>query len=258
MNNRERGRELVLIGIGAGDPEWLTLAAVEAIRGLDVLFVVVKEDEYDELVQARRAIVARHREAPLRVVELPDPKRPWRSAEDYPAAVAQWRAQRLASWGAAVASELGEGQSGGFLCWGDPGLYESTLAIVDALVAAAPGTPIARRVIPGVSAVHALTAAHGIPLNRQGRAVQIMPARLLAGGMPAGVDDAVVMLDGQQTFARIDADGIDIYWAAYLGTPDEILIAGDLATVREEILRVREEALGRKGWVFDTYLLRRR
>ncbi|MBK8463871.1 MAG: precorrin-6A synthase (deacetylating) [Nigerium sp.] len=250
-------RELALIGIGAGHPDWVTLAAVEAIRRLDVLFVVVKEGEYDDLVDARRAIVARHRSTPLRTIELIDPPRPWRTTPDYPAAVARWREQRLRSWGAAVAAELGEAEVGGFLVWGDPSLYESTLAIAQTLIAAA-SWPIALSVLPGISCVHALTAAHRIPLNRQGRAVQIAPARLLAGGMPGFVDDVVVMLDGRQTFSLIDPAGLDIYWGAYLGTPDEILIAGDLAGVRDEILRVRADALARLGWVFDTYLLRRR
>ena len=40
------------------------------------------------------------------------------------------------------------------------------------------------------------------------RAVQIAPARLLASGMPETVDDVVVMLDGKQTFARIDPAGL--------------------------------------------------
>src|SRR5690606_1621907 len=113
-------------------------------------------------------------------------------------------------------------------------------------------------VIPGISAVHALTARHRIPLNRVGRAVQISPARLLAEGMPNGVDDVVVMLDGHTTFATIPADGIEIFWGAYLGTPDEILVRGPLGEVADEIVRVRDAARARKGWVFDTYLLRRR
>lgn len=250
-------RELVLIGVGAGHPDWVTLAAVEAIRSLDVLFVVVKEREYDELVDARRALVERHREAPLPVVEIVDPPRPWQRVPDYPAAVAAWRAHRFVRWGEAVATHLADGQTGGFLVWGDPALYESTLAIVDELVAAA-SVPLRHRVIPGVSSVTALAAAHRIPLNRQGRAVQISPARLLAEGMPAGVDDVVVMLDGRQTFASIQPEGLDIYWGAYLGTPDELLLSGDLAQVRDEIGRVRAEAAQRKGWMFDTYLLRRR
>ena len=104
----------------------------------------------------------------------------------------------------------------------------------------------------------ALAARHQIPLNRQGRALQISPARLLRGGMPTDVDDVVVMLDGAQTFATIEPEGLDIYWGAYLGTPDEILVSGPLQDVREEIVRVRAEAAARKGWMFYTYLLRRR
>ena len=100
--------------------------------------------------------------------------------------------------------------------------------------------------------------AREVTLNRQGRAVQITPARLIAGGMPAGVDDVVVMLDGKLTFSTIDPAGLDIYWGAYLGTPDELLISGPLSEVADEIVRVRSEAAERKGWMFDTYLLRRR
>lgn len=253
-------RELVLIGVGAGDPNWVTLEAVDAIRQVDVLFVVLKQNELDDLVEARRVIIDRHRDTPLRAVELRDPPRPWRTAEDYPAAVALWRAQRLELWSAAVAEQLADGQRGGFLIWGDPSLYESTLAIVRELADASTrqGRPVALRVIPGISCVLALAARFGIPLNRQGRAVQIAPARLLADGMPAEVDDIVVMLDGKQTYASIDASGLDIYWGAYLGTADEILISGPLDQVRDQISAVRAEAAGRKGWVFDTYLLRRR
>lgn len=244
------------MGIGAGDPDWVTAEAAKAIQALDVLFVVHKEDGLDDLVEARRAVVDRYRTRPLRTVELHDPPRPWRSARDYPAAVAAWRGQRLRQWSAAISAELGEGKTGGFLVWGDPSLYESTLTIVNE-IAGLDEHPLTVRVVPGVSSVHALTARHRIPLNRQGRTVQILPARLLADGMPDGVEDVVVMLDAKQAFAAIDPSGVDIYWGAYLGTPDEVLVSGPLAAVREEILRVRAEAVARKGWVFDTYLLRR-
>lgn len=255
------GRELLLVGIGAGDPDWITLEAVEAIRRLDVLFVVVKEHELDDLVEARRVLVERHRASPLPTVELSDPPRPWRTTPDYPAAVARWRRQRLDQWSAAVGEHLPDGRVGGFLVWGDPTLYESTLAIARSLVDRAEEageSPIALRVLPGVSSALALASRHRIPLNRQGRAVQISPARLLQDGMPQDVDDVVVMLDGRQTFAAIDPAGLDIYWGAYLGTPEEILLSGHLDEVREEILRVRAEAAERNGWMFDTYLLRRR
>jgi precorrin-6A synthase len=250
-------RRILLIGVGAGDPDHLTLQAARAMNAFDVLFAVTKDEATDELVAFRRELVQRHRSvgAP-RTVELADPPRPWRDAPDYPAAVEAWRTARLARWEQAIRDHLGDGECGAFLVWGDPSLYESTLTIV-AQIALRGELAVEYDVIPGISSVHALTARHRIPLNRVGRAVQITPARLLAGGMPDGVDDVVVMLDAQQTFASIPADGIDIYWGAYLGTPDELLLSGPLAEMAVEIARVRSEARDRKGWIFDTYLLRR-
>ena len=35
-------------------------------------------------------------------------------------------------------------------------------------------------------------------------------------------------------------------------------MSGDLHAVRDEIVRRRAEARDRKGWIMDTYLLRRR
>jgi precorrin-6A synthase len=239
---------ILLIGIGSGDPDHVTLQAVRAIETFDVLFVVTK-DGAEELTALRRAIVARHRSTPYRTVELPDPPRPWRDAPDYRAAVARWREQRAALWREALA-QLRPGETGAFLVWGDPSLYESTLSIVDEL-------GVDYEVIPGVSSLHALTARHRIPLNRVGRAVQITPARLLADGLPDGVDDVVVMLDAGATFATLAPDGIDIYWGAYLGTEDEILMSGPLAECAEPIRAAREDARQRKGWIFDIYLLRR-
>jgi len=66
------------------------------------------------------------------------------------------------------------------------------------------------------------------------------------------------MLDGDCAFKAIDDPAIDIYWGAYLGTEDEILMAGQLPERAAEIERVRADAKARKGWVMDTYLLRRR
>jgi precorrin-6A synthase len=244
-------KRLVLIGIGSGDPDQVTVQAVKAINAFDVLFVVTK-DGADELLALRREVVARHRGSHgFRTVELADPPRPWREAPDYRAAVARWREQRHALWQRAIDDELHDGETGAFLVWGDPSLYESTLAVVSGL------DDVEFEVIPGVSSVHQLTARHRIPLNRVGRAVQISPARLLRDGMPDGVDDVVVMLDATTTFAEIDPAGLEIYWGAFLGTPDEILLSGPLADVAGEIAARRAEAKARKGWMFDIYLLRR-
>lgn len=249
-------RRLLLIGIGAGDPDHVTVQAVAALNAFDVLFVV-KKDGGDELLAMRRHIVDRHRTAAAhRTVELTDPPRPWRDAPDYAAAVHRWRKQRVALWENAIAADLADDETGAFLVWGDPSLYESTLAVV-AEIARRGRVALDYEVIPGISSLHALTARHRIPLNRVGRSVQITPARLLRDGLPDGVDDVVVMLDAEAAFTAIAPAGIEIFWGAYLGTADELLISGPLADVAGEIARARETAKARKGWIFDIYLLRR-
>jgi precorrin-6A synthase len=75
-------------------------------------------------------------------------------------------------------------------------------------------------------------------------------------GLPEGVD-SVVLLDGDQAFAHVPGD-YDIFWGAYLGTDEEILLSGRLADVKDEIEKVRAEARAANGWIMDTYLLRRR
>ncbi|MEV0717996.1 precorrin-6A synthase (deacetylating), partial [Asanoa sp. NPDC050611] len=139
------------------------------------------------------------------------------------------------------------------LVWGDPALFDSTIGILDDI----DGVAFTYTVIPGISSVSALAARHRIGLNRVGRAVQITTGRRLAAeGMPTDVDDLVVMLDSRNAYREVEGD-VDIYWGAYLGTPDEILRAGRLADVKDEIDGVRAAARARKGWIMDTYLLRR-
>jgi precorrin-6A synthase len=135
-------------------------------------------------------------------------------------------------------------------------LYDSTLRIVERVIARG-AVELEYEVVPGITAVQALTARHRIVLNRIGEPVTITTGRRLAG-LPPGQDDVVVMLDGEEAFRTVDGDDVDIWWGAYLGTPDEVLRAGRLADVRDDIARTRAEARARKGWIMDTYLLRRR
>jgi len=112
-------------------------------------------------------------------------------------------------------------------------------------------------VIPGVTSVQALAAAHRIPLNRVGEPIHITPARRLDGGLPDGLDSAVVMLDRGFAAAAFGEQGLSVFWGAYLSTPDEVLISGPLSEVADEITRTRAELRERHGWIMDTYLLRR-
>lgn len=247
-------RTVLVIGIGAGDPEQVTVQAIRAMNRADAVFVIEKDDRTEELVRLRREILERYLEDGRRprVVSLPDPSRD-RSAAAYPSSVEDWRRRRADQWEQAIAAEDG---CCAFLVWGDPAIYDSTLAVLDDVLARG-NVVFDHQVIPGISSVQALAARHRVPFNRVGGAVQITTGRRLAAGFPTDADDVLVMLDADCAFTELDGD-VDIYWGAYIGTADEILIAGRVADVAEEIRRVRREARERKGWVMDCYLLRRR
>jgi precorrin-6A synthase len=249
-------RKLFLIGIGSGDPDHLTLQAIEALRRIDVFFVVDKGPEKSDLTALRTEMCRRHRpDAAYRTVDLVDPPRD-RQPDDYRAAVRDWHDRRAALYEQAIAEALAEGECGAFLVWGDPAIYDSTLRIVDDITAAG-RVALDVEVIPGISSVQVLAARHRIPLNRIGEAVHITTGRKLAAGDVPDTGDLVVMLDGTCAFTTVTED-VDIFWGAYLGTPDELLVAGRLADVRDEIERTRAEARAAHGWIMDIYLLRRR
>ncbi|MEV7284737.1 precorrin-6A synthase (deacetylating) [Streptomyces sp. NPDC093252] len=251
-------RRIHVIGIGAGDPEQLTLQAVRVLRGTDVFFLLDKGEVTSDLIRLRRDILDTHLpEGAYRLVAVRDPERD-RAADGaaYSPAVEDWRGARAAIYERLIAEELGEDERGAFLVWGDPALYDSTLGILEEVQRR--GTvPFGYDVIPGISSVSALAARHRTGLSRVARPVQITTGRRLAEGFPEGVDDVVVMLDAHQVFRRYADQDIDIYWGAYIGTPDEILVSGPIAEAAPRIERLRAEARERKGWIMDTYLLRR-
>jgi precorrin-6A synthase len=181
------------------------------------------------------------------------------TSPEYVQAVADWHQARADALAAALGDELAEDGCGAFLVWGDPGLYDSTLRVLDR-IASQQLIEFEVEVIPGISSVQALAATHRIPLNRIGEPILITTGRRLRDYgpiLPPGLDNVIVMLDSQCSFQALDPSGIDIYWGAYLGTPDEVLVAGKLAEVADEISRIRATARARKGWIMDTYLLRR-
>ncbi|MEU3978831.1 precorrin-6A synthase (deacetylating) [Streptomyces sp. NPDC026672] len=252
-------RRIHVIGIGAGDPDQLTLQAVRALRSTDVFFLLDKGEVKGDLTRLRREMLDTHvPEGSYRLVEARDPERD-RAAGGaaYSPAVGDWRSARAGIYERLIREELGEDESGAFLVWGDPALYDSTLAILEEVLARG-AVDFVYDVVPGISSVSALAARHRTGLNRVGRPVQITTGRRLAEGFPEGVDDVVVMLDAHQAFLRYADDDLDIYWGAYLGTPDEILASGPLAETAPLIDRLRARAREEKGWIMDTYLLRRR
>lgn len=239
---------LVLIGIGTGHPDHLTLQGVRALQEADLVLVPLKGGDKADLADLRRAMLAAHRPTGA-VAEFDLPLRD--GAGDYLAGVEDWHDAIARDWAAQVARHLPQGGTVAMLVWGDPSLYDSSLRIAARL-----DWPAC--VVPGITAIQALCAAHAIPLNDLGAPVQITTGRRLRDhGWPAGCDRVVVMLDGGCAFADLPPQGLSIWWGAYLGMSEQILDAGPLAEAAPRITAARAAARAAQGWIMDCYLLSR-
>jgi len=244
---------LSLIGIGCGDPDQLTLQAVRAINAADLVLIPRKGAEKSDLAGLRRKICAQVLTNTTTCVVAFDLPRRDSEREDYREGVDEWHDAVAAAWSRQIAAHPGVGRVA-LLIWGDPSLYDSSLRVARRL------KPVPNvEVIPGVTSIQALCAAHAIPLNEIGEPFLVTTGRRLReGGWPPGVDTVVVMLDGSTAFQSLDAQGIQIWWGAYLGMPNQIILSGALADIGATIATAREEARARHGWIMDSYILRRR
>lgn len=261
-------RRLLLVGIGAGDPDQLTVEAVRALNEADVFLVADKAAgaglaETADLVALREEVLRRHATRPHRVVAVPDPARSRAPMRDgaYGCEVRDWHAARARAYAKALVEQTGPGETVGLLVWGDPCLYDSTIRVVER-VRDTEGVDLEYRVVPGVSSIHVLAARHRLVLNRIGSSITVTTGRRLAAEVAAGADNLVVMLDGGLACADlVDAEAgpdWDIWWGANLGTEDEELVSGRLSHVIGDVRAARARAKAARGWVMDTYLLRRR
>lgn len=244
--------KLTLIGIGTGNPEHLTLQAIRAINAQDLILIPRKGGGKDDLAQLRRDIccdVLTKRDTALAEFDLPvrDP-----SIEDYRQRVDHWHAAIADIWQAEIRARPGV-ENIALLVWGDPSLYDSTLRIAGRLD---PAPTI--EVIPGITSLQGLTAAHATVLNEIGAPFIVTTGRRLREiGWPAGVDTVAVMLDGDCAFQTLPPEGIHIWWGAYVGMEAQLVEQGPLAEAGPRIIERRVEARALHGWIMDIYLLRR-
>jgi len=248
-------KRVFVIGIGAGDPDYITLQAIKALNQVDVFFVAGKGSEKSDLNALRREVCERHITGrQYRMVEFAPGKRD-NPADTYRASIDICNDDLEKTYERLLAEETQDGECAGFLVWGDPSLYDSTLRLLNRIKAR--GTvAFDFEVIPGISSIQALAAKHKVALNEVGNSVEITTGRKLAQAMP-DAGSVVVMLDAKGAYRDLPDQDMTIYWGAYVGAPDEILVAGKLKDVSAEIDRLRNEARTRKGWIMDSYLLKR-
>ena len=246
--------ELRLIGIGMGNPDHLTGASKEALQTANVILIPQKGSEKSDLAEMRRHICETVLEKQPRFVEFDLPMRD-RNQPDYLKRVDTWHDEIAKIWHEILKKELPKGGAAALMIWGDPSLYDSSLRIAERLKSRVKSLMV--KVTPGLTSVQLLTAAHGITLNEIGAPVMISTGRQLREkGWPVGCDTLVIMLDGDCSFDHLDGEKYLIWWGAFLGMPNELVISGQLQKCAEIIKSTREKAREQHGWIMDIYLLK--
>nr|WP_300307873.1 precorrin-6A synthase (deacetylating) [Halomonas sp.] len=248
--------QLSLIGIGTGNPDHVTLAAVRALNAADVVLLPRKGEAKSDLVDLRRLLCRNLVTDPsrTRIVEFDLPRR--NTQAEYLDAVDAWHAAIADVWAELMDRYLPEGGQVGMLVWGDPSLYDSSLRIAGRLSAA--GREVEVKVVPGITSLQVLTAEHRIPLNALAEPIQITTGRRLRErGWPDDAATVAVMLDSGGAFETLPTEGLYIWWGAYLGMSKQSLIDGQLADVGPLITECRAALREQHGWIMDIYLLRK-
>jgi precorrin-6A synthase len=240
-----------LIGIGMGNPGHLTFEARDALQEADLIIIPDKGAQKQDLADMRRDILDVHVPNAPKVVDFPMPKRDAKT-KAYLDGVSDWHDAIAQIWSQTIATHLGDHGTVALMVWGDPMLYDSTIRIAERL------DNVRIEVLPGVTSIQLLCAAHGIPLNGLGNAVTITTGRTLRTyGWPPETETIVVLLDGETSFQSLEG-AFDIWWGAYLGMPNQILMQGDLSEIANRIVDTRAAAREEHGWIMDTYLIRKR
>src|SRR5450432_1703041 len=145
-------RTVSVVGVGSGDTEHITVQAINTLNTVDVVFMVDKGQQKRQLTDLRRDICERYITNPsYRIVTAADPGRD-RGATAYRAAVDDWRSKRADIYAQLIEAELGENGHGAFLAWGDPAIYDSTVHVLDEVLAAG-SVQFELQVIPGISSI---------------------------------------------------------------------------------------------------------
>lgn len=236
------------MGVGPGDPELLTIAAVRAIEAADVVAYPVAREMAEGMAAAIAApwIAAQQRRLPLLFPMV---------AEAEP---------RIAAWHAAadaLASEVAAGRRVVLLCEGDVSLFASSSYVLLALRQRHPHCPL--RLIPGIPSACAAAAAASsqglawpLALQQEGlliRPTPDQPAALVALLDRAGAEAtvlALLKLGRRWHWVRplLEARGLlaEALFAQRVGWPDQLLAPASAVPAEEQpyfsLLLVRQ------GW----------
>ena len=169
--------DLYFIGIGMGNPDHLTRQAIAELQTADVILIPRKGAQKSDLADLRKTICEKCLDPIPPLVYFDLPKRDAKT-KAYLDGVVDWHSAIAKTWRNTLHKTLPNGGKAALMIWGDPSLYDSSLRIAERLNT--PNGAISITVVPGLTSVQLLTAAHAIPFNTLGAAVSYTTVRNLA------------------------------------------------------------------------------
>jgi precorrin-2 C(20)-methyltransferase len=227
------------VGVGPGDPELLTLKAVNIIRRAHVLYHAGPGDRQGRAWDIIRGLVRPEQEVRRVLAE------PMGTA----ARAGDWRLPYRPGV-EAIAADCRQGRDVAFVTEGDPTLY-STAAYVWRLLAEL-HPEIALEIVPGVTSLTAAAARVRWPLAQKDETLRIIPAAHHGARLSslAGADPYVCLLKAAPALPHL------IDFVADQGQDCEAVYVENLGTEREWITSDLAQAVGRDSY-FSLVLLRR-
>jgi precorrin-2/cobalt-factor-2 C20-methyltransferase len=213
--------ELVGIGVGPGDPDLLTVAAVREFDTAGRIFVPVTDLETQGRAEAVVRAHLRHDRIERLVFALGDDV----------SGPQQRRHQRWDAAAARVAAHLrSRGGTAAFATLGDPAVYSTFSYLAAGVTASLPDVRV--RTIPGITAMQAAASAVGVVLGEGAEPITLVPLARDVTALDAALatGGTVVAYKGgrrlEELRDRVAAAGaLDRAWCAeHLGTPDEKVV----------------------------------
>lgn len=243
-------KRLYLIGVGPGDPRYLTLEAYQIIKKLRVFLIPEKKDKKAGLTELRLGIIRFVKgESPFEVIYLNFPER--EKGSNYRLKVEEWRKKKAEILFESLKSI--DEEEVGFLVIGDPAIYDGHVEILHEV---SKYISFEFVVIPGLSAYQVLAAKERLSLTDIATPLHFHTPRTLRNLSAVSVP-TVVFLDNYETFRKFrDDHSISIHWGAFIGTEKETIVYGNLARVCDQISELRRRFKKVEGHLLEIYFLR--
>ena len=211
------------VGIGPGDPRYLTLRAAEVLKGADVLFTVISKNAEESVSQ--QVVEWLHPRGEIRLLTF---------------SMSRDRAEREAQVQAnadAILLELRKGRSCAFATLGDAMTYSTFGYVLRLIRQSEPDIPV--EIVPGITSFAALAARSESVLAENGEQFRVIPSfkSIQIDALEFPKHSTTILLktyrNRKQLLDRITSEeGLSLVYAEKLGMEGELVLR-DPEAIRE-------------------------